>query len=319
MNSEIKISIIIPAYNEQSIIGKTLETLTRYHPESSWEVIVVDNGSTDETAAIAKNSGAKVISHPIGTIASVRNKGVHNAQGQVLIFLDADVLVTSEWQLHLNDAVERLTAQPLTVTGSRCSAPDNGKLINKYWYSRLNNYEAPYINSGHLITTRVLFDKINGFSENLKTAEDYDFCMKAKSVGATLVNNRNLKVIHEGYPTTLQGFVARERWHGKEDFNSLRSFLESKVALAAAGNIFIFAMAIVFIFFTSSLISLLTYFAIIYVICVGLTRFKFGRQPSKTLLFSSVFFYFYLVGRSLAMFDAISEHIKNSHQGLNQE
>jgi glycosyltransferase involved in cell wall biosynthesis len=83
------VSIIIPAFNEEDNIGPVVLEIKRLHPE--FEIIVVDDGSGDDTAKAAHNSGATVYSHPynIGNGAAVKT-GIRNAKGDILVFLDGD-------------------------------------------------------------------------------------------------------------------------------------------------------------------------------------------------------------------------------------
>jgi glycosyltransferase involved in cell wall biosynthesis len=84
------LSIIIPAFNEEQAIGDTVLSIQDLGLES-YELIVVDDGSTDSTARVAAAAGARVISHPynIGNGASVKT-GIRSARGRVLVFLDGD-------------------------------------------------------------------------------------------------------------------------------------------------------------------------------------------------------------------------------------
>jgi glycosyltransferase involved in cell wall biosynthesis len=86
---EMKISVVIPAYNAERFMPRCLGSVfaQTLKPE---EVIVVDDGSTDDTAAVAAGLGARVISQPNGGIAASRNTGIRNASGEWLAFLDAD-------------------------------------------------------------------------------------------------------------------------------------------------------------------------------------------------------------------------------------
>jgi len=85
----MSLSIIIPAKNEAATIGQVAGTIQGLYPDA--ELIVVDDGSTDETAALAREAGAKVISHPVslGNGAAVK-AGARAATGETLVFLDAD-------------------------------------------------------------------------------------------------------------------------------------------------------------------------------------------------------------------------------------
>ena len=84
-----KISIIIPAYNEASTIGDIVFKIKELHPDV--EIIVVNDGSIDDTAAIAKDAGARVHSHPynIGNGAAIKS-GIRIAGGDILVFMDGD-------------------------------------------------------------------------------------------------------------------------------------------------------------------------------------------------------------------------------------
>jgi len=87
MNTNV--SIVIPAYNEMHNIGEVVADIQRLHPD--FEISVVNDGSTDDTADVAHKSGAVVYSHPynIGNGAAVKT-GVRMATGDILVFLDGD-------------------------------------------------------------------------------------------------------------------------------------------------------------------------------------------------------------------------------------
>jgi glycosyltransferase involved in cell wall biosynthesis len=87
--SELRVSIIIPAYNEAQTLGDLLKQLSNLYP--NYEVIVINDGSTDATVSVAKEAGAIVYSHPynIGNGAAIKS-GIRIASGEVLVFMDAD-------------------------------------------------------------------------------------------------------------------------------------------------------------------------------------------------------------------------------------
>lgn len=94
------ISFILPAYNEEKLIGQTLATLRASAAQTlgarPFEIIVANDASTDRTAEIAREAGARVVDVRKRQIAAVRNAGAREAKGDVFIFVDADTLVPPE-------------------------------------------------------------------------------------------------------------------------------------------------------------------------------------------------------------------------------
>jgi glycosyltransferase involved in cell wall biosynthesis len=92
------ISVVVPAYNAARTLGACLHALSRQSvPHSEYEVIVVDDGSTDETASVAEAAGARVVRIPHGGPASARNAGVAAAVGEMVLFTDADCEPAANW------------------------------------------------------------------------------------------------------------------------------------------------------------------------------------------------------------------------------
>jgi len=92
----MKISVVIPALNEASLLPHTLDSIQMLTRKPD-EIIVVDNGSTDNTAAIARSYGANVIRVAIRGIGLVRQKGLEKASGDIIAYTDADTLVPRDW------------------------------------------------------------------------------------------------------------------------------------------------------------------------------------------------------------------------------
>lgn len=94
----IDYSLIIPAYNEEKWLPKTLEALhlAMENVALSGELIVVDNNSSDATASVAKQAGASVVFEPVNQISRARNSGARVARGNYFVFVDADTLISTE-------------------------------------------------------------------------------------------------------------------------------------------------------------------------------------------------------------------------------
>ena len=93
-----QVTVIVPAYNAAETLPACLAALaTQDYPRSAYEVIVVDDGSTDETAAIAHKCNVSVITQPNAGPAAARNRGAAAAQGDLLLFTDADCVPVPGW------------------------------------------------------------------------------------------------------------------------------------------------------------------------------------------------------------------------------
>jgi cellulose synthase/poly-beta-1,6-N-acetylglucosamine synthase-like glycosyltransferase len=111
----LQASVVIPAYNASQTIGECLTALAAQTvPSTHYEVIVVDDGSTDDTAAVAARLGARVLRQANAGPAAARNRGVSAARGEVILFTDADCAPAPDW-------IEQMLA-PLAdphITGSK--------------------------------------------------------------------------------------------------------------------------------------------------------------------------------------------------------
>ena len=107
----LKLSIVVPAFDEEAYLGATLDSLQtavdalRSRAGAEVETIVVDNNSRDRTAAIAREQGATVVHEPVQLIARARNAGARRASGDVLVFVDADVIVPPEFLIRIHAAM----------------------------------------------------------------------------------------------------------------------------------------------------------------------------------------------------------------------
>jgi len=96
--SGVAVSIVIPAYNEERYLERCLAALGRQtYPAERFEIIVVDNGSTDATAEIARRFGVRVVSEPRKGVARARQAGFEAARGPIIASTDADTVVPLFW------------------------------------------------------------------------------------------------------------------------------------------------------------------------------------------------------------------------------
>lgn len=99
--STAMVSVVVPAYNAADTIAACVAALCRQTYGGPYEVIVVDDGSTDDTAALAARAGAAVIRRPRGRPAAARNAGSHAARGEIVCFTDADCVPRPDWLMQI--------------------------------------------------------------------------------------------------------------------------------------------------------------------------------------------------------------------------
>lgn len=303
------ISVVIPAYNEKMYISDTVKSIIKWMPNCyQFEVIVVDHASTDNTAALATEAGAKVIDGQSEvTIAALRNLGVSYAKGKLLLFIDADITLTSQWSENIEKVIELLDKNPKNICGSHPKVPDDSSLLMKSWFEPKTLEKAPtHIGSCHLIINRQFFDTIGGFPGEMETSEEFTLCLNAKKAGGKIIAFPELVITHHGSPETLSSFFRREVWHGRGDWNSLQSILSSKVAILTLVFVFFHLL-----FFTVLFIDIKPMFLqfvpaiTIILLCIFSSFIKFYKVKLSYFIVNSVTFYLYFLARSFSLISAI--------------
>lgn len=301
-SDNIDVTFIVPCLNEERHIGCLIESIINHVKNINYELIIVDNGSTDKSVDIIRNSKAKLIIDNTKTIGGLRNIGADSAVGIYLVFLDADILLTKAWNDEIVLVLKELNNSKM-ITGSRCSISLEPSFVEKYWFAPMaKENKSNYINSAHLIVKKEDFIEIGGFSSSLVTAEDYEFCERARKKGFMIVNNQRLLAIHEGYPKSIMEFICRERWHGFQDVNSLNEFLHSKVALFSSVYLASLIGSIISLFCFSSFKLFAVFVTISFLLCIISTIEKRSRY-SLNIYLTFLIFNIYFFSRSLAIFD----------------
>ena len=193
-----------------------------------------------------------------------------------------------------------LTENPWQVTGSRCGIPEQASLIERYWFVPMLKKNGNYVNSGHLITTRELFNRIGGFDESLETGEDYAFGQAAQSNQATINNNPLLAVVHTGYPRTFWQFIRREIWHGKGDCRSLKAMAESKVASLSLLFFLLHVATLLSLFLLPGSMAGAVGVSFIIGICLASAVIRHGAKTPASLLVIGLLYYCYFIARFLS-------------------
>jgi glycosyltransferase involved in cell wall biosynthesis len=98
-----RFSVVIPAFNEEAVLGECLASLAAQTYPGAFEVVVVDNASTDGTAALARRCGVRVVHEPQPGICFARQRGLASATGEIVVTTDADTTVPPGWLQHIDD------------------------------------------------------------------------------------------------------------------------------------------------------------------------------------------------------------------------
>ena len=210
------ISFVIPAYNEELELPSTIAAIKDAAGQAShsdglvlwrdreYEIIVVDDASTDATADVAKRAGAKVVSINRRQIAAARNAGADAARGDILFFVDADTRINTH---HIAEAITALAAD---YSGGSARVAVGGAIplwahvflkIFCMIYFRLNLGAGAF-----LFTTRQNFDAIGRLNEELFVGEEVFFSLALRKIG-------RFKILREPIVTSgrkLRMYPARE-------------------------------------------------------------------------------------------------------------
>ena len=180
-NKIIMLSIIIPTLNEEKYLPLLLKEIKKQNFNGDYEIIVADAGSIDRTLEIAREHGCRVISG--GLPARGRNEGAKMAQGDTLLFMDADNVFLPE------NFLEKLLTEFKRKKLGVASFPiyPNSKKIDKILYGFYNNFvnltQIPYATNSVLVKKEI-FEKVDGgFDEEIKIGEDHYFAKQAAKFG----------------------------------------------------------------------------------------------------------------------------------------
>ena len=192
----MKLSVIIPCFNAAATIGVQLEALASQCWSEPWEVIVVDNGSTDGSREITKYFHTKLknlstIFAPTPKAASfARNEGVRRARGELLAFCDADDAVGCGWVAAMGEALTQHNFVACDMDSERLNPPwvqqahpapqQHG--LQRLWYPPY----LPHAGAGTMGIKRSLFEKVGGFDTSLLFLEDTDLCIRIQLEGTKL-------------------------------------------------------------------------------------------------------------------------------------
>jgi glycosyltransferase involved in cell wall biosynthesis len=194
----VKVSIIIPAFNEEKLLPETLRRIREAATQAltgegwSWELVVCDNNSSDRTSAVATEGGARVVFEPQNQIGRARNTGAAAATGDWLLFIDADSHPSPELLRDMRQAISggRVLAGGCTLrmqTQRRWA-----RMITWLWNgaSRLNRFLA----GSFIFVETAAFREIGGFDTTFYVSEEIDLSKRLKRLARS--RGRRVIILH---------------------------------------------------------------------------------------------------------------------------
>ena len=215
------ISVVIPVLNNSDEIVKTLDALCHQtYPRDRFEIIVIDNGSEDDTVKKVKSypEVRLLFEHNYkGSPYSARNRGIETARGTVIAFLDATCEPVSEW---LDQGVKTLVGDEIDLVGGNVLFRINGKPTITNIYERLTTLRvkdsietSKSTVTANLFVYKSLFDKIGLFPEGLRSGGDTRWTKRASAEGYTLMYSEHALVYKK--PRSAGEFLVKMWRFGK--------------------------------------------------------------------------------------------------------
>ncbi|TMU74403.1 glycosyltransferase [Pseudomonas fluorescens] len=223
-----RISIVIPMFNEARHIGRTLLAAQKaaHAANVECELIVVDNGSTDQGPQIARQFGAQVLVLPGLLIGALRNRGTAIATGEWLAFIDADIEMPESWLQSLFDIEAGGQADIFALD---LHTPAEAPWYATAWQKRTlrvssqTSHAVDWLPSANLLMRRRWFDKVGGFNETLRTGEDKEFTLRLHEQGARLLSINDNVALHWGYEMNWREWMGKELWRQGSHLQLLRT------------------------------------------------------------------------------------------------
>ena len=218
------VSIIIPIYNAKSTLAMCLESIQGLdYPRDKFEVIVIDNGSNDESVEIAKKFDVKLYHETtIQSSYAARNKGVKGAKGELLAFTDADCIVTQGWLKHLvkdwdDESIGCFAGEIMPYKPETLIEIFSDRINILRQAGTLNCAYRPYSQTANSGYRRKVFDKIGLFNAELVSGGDADISWRMQRETSLKIKFIPEALVYHKHRTSFRGLYKQFRRyeHGK--------------------------------------------------------------------------------------------------------
>jgi mycofactocin system glycosyltransferase len=222
------ISIVIPVKDRADELKRCLASLANLnYPQDKLQIIVVDDGSSDDSAAVARAYGALVV--PSGGVgrgpAAARNVGAAAAHGEILAFIDSDCTASTEW---LNELLPAFNDPDMAAVGGQVDGMCTSSAVDRYEAvmsslslgsrerSGSSGNDTFYLPSCNLLVRRAAFRSAGGFNNSMHVGEDVDLTWRLRDKGHTISYIPAGNVLHE-HRSSIQSFMSRRFDYGTSE------------------------------------------------------------------------------------------------------
>lgn len=170
MDEGIRFSVVIPCHNEAAYVADAILSLHKQDFDGAYEIIVVDNNCTDETAGIARDLGARVVTEPLAGVCNARQRGTGAAVGEIVVSADADTVYSRDW-LSKIDAHFRADDNVVAVVGPcrYADGPRWGRIYGRALFGAVNGV--------HRLTGRALYASATNIAFRRERWTGYDLTL----------------------------------------------------------------------------------------------------------------------------------------------
>lgn len=216
------LSVIIPCRNGVNYLAEAVASILEQKLDAEVETLVVDDGSTDATAELARSLGCTVISIPHSGLSAARNRGLDQASGERILFLDHDDRLRPDSLATLLAALDEVDAADIVLAQAQdFVSPEIGEEERQKVVVRAEPYFG--LMSGAMLFRHAVFSRVKGFDEARATAQTMDFLQQAQDAGVVMRKIDKVTVDRRLHLTNMGRTMQRQE--GRDHASLLRERL----------------------------------------------------------------------------------------------